>query len=200
MPVRGRLCSGVLLVVLAASSLSGTSSTAAASKGKNHCVNPAGIDLNEFYGTNDAFITPFCTTAHTGEKWRPFVRWVVADTHEAVPEGYVPSRATPLEDFLSKFVSARYVIDARTKRGRTYEFAVADLMISVLDLPDNTSFVAWAPRLKPLPPGEHSVDIFITLTAEHCDGLTSERSASCAPAGESPSPPVNFRVVNKGAK
>lgn len=196
----GRLTSGIFAIVLTASLVLGAASTAAGAKKQNHCINPVGIDLNEFFGTQDAFITPFCTTAHTGDKWRPFVRWVVADTFEVIPEGYVPARPTPLEDFLSKFVSVRYVIDAGTKKERTFEFAVSDLILSVIDLPDNTSFVGFTPRLRPLPPGNHSIDIFITVTAETWDGLGLEPGVNSAPAGESPSPSVEFRVVNRGRK
>lgn len=166
-------------------------------KGKkgNHCVNPAGVDLNEFFNTNDAFITPFCTTAHTGDKWRPIVRWLVSDTHAVIPEDYVPARPTPAEDFLSKFVSARYAIDADTRRERTYTFTADELMITFVGLPDETQFILFTPRLRPLPPGEHTIDIFITMTADHWDGTGLDPSSNFAPVGESPSPSVEFEVI-----
>jgi hypothetical protein len=137
----------------------------------NHCINPAGVDLNELYATDDAFVTPFCTDAHTGDRWRPIERWVVAATFETIPPDFEPSAATPRDDYLAKLRSARYVVDAGTRRERSYTFAARHLLVATGDLPDGTQFVALTPRLSPLPPGPHTVDIYVTLAAETWDGL-----------------------------
>ena len=197
-PIRHSIATA-LSILIVTSLVLGVSPMVSAKK-QNHCVNPAGIDLNAFYGTNDAFITPFCTVARTGDKWRPMVRWLVGDTHELIPADYVPARPTPLEDFLSKLISVRYVIDEGTKRERTYVFEANELIVVPTDLPDNSAFVTFTPRLKPLRPGEHSIDIYINMAAEHWDGLGLEADEHSAPAGESAAPSVEFRVVNKKAK
>jgi len=39
-------------------------------------------------------------------------------------------------------------------------------------------------RLLPLSVGEHFVEAFVVLSAEHCDGFTTDPDLSCLPAGE----------------
>jgi hypothetical protein len=152
--------------------VSATTTSAAASGGRaNHCVNRAGVDLNELYETNDAFVTPFCSDAHAGDWWRPLVRWVVAATHDVIPEGYEPVGETPRLDFLAKLESARYVVDAGTDREQTFVVDADELLIDTGTLPDGTEYVSYTPRLHPLVPGEHTIDIYATMSAETWDGL-----------------------------
>ena len=85
---------------------------------ERHCFHPSGADMNEVHGTNHRIITEFCSVAMVGESWIPFAFWITATSYEVVPEGYTPSRPTPIEDFNAKFVGARYVVDAGTRRQR----------------------------------------------------------------------------------
>lgn len=183
--------------VLTAASIVGAVPVAAA-RPANHCVNPAGADLNAVYQTNDAFITPFCTDAHSGDWWRPLLRWLGAATHDVIPEGYIPSGATPRADFLGKLQSARYVVDAGTARERSYTVEVRRLIIATGEVPDGTEFVAFTPRLHPLPPGAHTVDIYVTLSEENWDGLGLEPENHSA-AGESLVSSVAFVVHKRSA-
>lgn len=53
--------------------LTGAPAGADAGRRANQCINPAGVDLNQVYDTNDAFVTPFCGDCHVGDWWRPLV-------------------------------------------------------------------------------------------------------------------------------
>jgi hypothetical protein len=162
-----------------------TTGAAAADGGRwaNHCINPAGADLNQVYETNDAFVTPFCGDGRVGDWWRPLIRWVGAATHEVIPEGYEPVGETPQLDFLAKLESARYVIDAGTGRQRTFTFDADELLIATGTLPDGTEFVSFTPRLQPLMAGDHTIDIYATMSAENWDGLGLEEG-NYLPPGE----------------
>ena len=191
-----RIVSIVLTLVLGAGLLA--SRATAAPKDENHCINPAGVDLNELYDTNDAFIAPFCTEMDAGDTWRPITRIQVASTFESIPDGYVPIGDTPLEDFLLKFESATYVVDEGTRQERTFTYSTDDLIVVTGDLPDGTQFVSWTPRLRPLPPGEHTIDVYITMTSDHWDGLDADPSANLIPGGESQPGDIDF-LVNDGS-
>jgi len=159
--------------------------SAAADGGRrtNHCINRAGADLNELYETNDAFATPFCGDGHVGDWWRPLIRWVGAATHEVIPERYQPVGETPQLDFLAKLESARYAIDAGTDRQQTFTFDADELLIATGTLPDGTEFVAYTPRLHPLMAGDHTIDLYATMSAESWDGLGLEEG-DYLPRGE----------------
>jgi hypothetical protein len=184
------------LVALVALSASLAPGVAVAKKGNEHCITPAGEDLNEIFGTPDAFIAPFCTEVHTGGKWRAILRIAVAGPDRLLPPGYAPSRSTLDEDFLAKFVSGRYVVDAGTKRERSYSFSSTSLTVEVGALPDETRFLRWfTPPMHPLPPGDHTVDEYVTLSADFWDGLGLDPTTNLIPAGESLAVSVQFRVV-----
>ena len=40
------------------------------------------------------------------------------------------------------------------------------------------------PRMRPLSVGDHTFQMFFELSAEHCDGFTTDPEFSCLPAGE----------------
>jgi hypothetical protein len=175
------------------------SDAAVAKKSDNHCITPAGEDLNVTFGTRDAFVAPFCTEVHIGDPWRAILRIQVADSDTVFPTGYVPSRSSLDEDFLAKFVSGRYVVDAGTTRERTYRFSAAQLVVETGGIPDGTRFVRWVtPSLHPLPPGSHTVDEYVTLSADFWDGLGVDPAINLIPAGESLAGSVQFDVVKRG--
>lgn len=158
-----------------------------ASRGRNreHCVAPSGRDLNEFYGSDERIIAPFCTDARTGEWWTTSAGWFMADTFEAVPASFVPEGSTPLEDFLAKFTALKYVVDPGTAQERTYLFTnVTDIAIREIDggLPIvNTVTMS---KLQPLRAGEHVVETSWVFDGLHCDGLGDVPEENCIPAGE----------------
>jgi hypothetical protein len=166
-----RRLTGALAAAALVLTLTATPATAQGARRANHCFNPAGIDLNETYETDDAFVTAFCGDGHVGDWWRPLLRWVGAPTHDVIPEDYEPVGETPQLDFLAKLASARYVVDAGTAREQTLTFEADELVIVTGTLPDGSEFVAFTPRLHPLTPGDHTIDRYATMSAETWDGL-----------------------------
>lgn len=120
------------LVVLAAAFVLGVSPGLAAASPQprsggpdaweNHCETPFGgyrggelVDLNELFGRSEAFVHPrYCPQVDAGERWIVgrgcIASWVTNREHARYPSGYVPSGATPMEDFLSK-VTVKVVVD-----------------------------------------------------------------------------------------
>ncbi|HYF25331.1 MAG TPA: hypothetical protein VD931_06295 [Baekduia sp.] len=171
------------------------STTSARAPAANQCVTPAGDDLNQTFATDDAFIAPFCRTARVGDHWRPIVRIAMAGSDPVFPSGFTPSAPDLLEDFFAKFVSARYVVDAGTKRERSFTFTADQLIFETGALPDGSVFVRWMPRLRPLPKGEHTVTEYLTLRADFWDGLGTDPQLNLIPAGESLVDQLAFTVV-----
>jgi hypothetical protein len=173
-----------VLVVLSASLAIGPGAAFAGPRSGNHCLTPVGDDLNEVFGTTDAFVAPFCSEVAFGERWRPIGALFVAGSDYVFPPGYVPSRSDLVADFLAKFVSARYVVDPGTARERSYTFARRRLVFRRRALPDGTQLVRWTtPSMHPLLPGDHSVRQYVTLTADVWDGLGVDPAVNLVPAG-----------------
>ena len=191
---RTRLILRLLTTVLAATLVFAPGTAGAGSKKTPHCFVPNGPDLNVVMDTKDAFVAPFCTEITTGVKWRPVLRWLVADTWEYTPAGFIPTGDTPIEDFLLKFEGSRYVVDAGTRREREYTFSVEELILMVVDNPGGPDFARWTPRLHPLPPGTHTVDKYDIYSDDTCDGFSPADGGICVHAGENLSESVEFVV------
>ena len=186
------------VAVLAILSVAWAPGAAVAKQSGNHCISPAGEDLNEVFATRDAFVAPFCTEVHTGDRWRAILRIQVAGSDQVFPAGYVPSQTLLDEDFLAKFVSARFVVDAGTAQERSYTFPASELVIQTGALPDGSRFVRWVtPSMHPLPPGDHTLDEGGTLTADFWDGLGLDPAINLIPAGESFAGSVQFQVIKR---
>ena len=174
------------------------SGSATARKSANHCITPAGEDLNQVFATRDAFVAPFCTEVHVGDRWRAILRIQAAGSDFIFPAGYQPARLPLDADFLAKLVSATYVVDAGTAQERSYTFSVDDLLIQAGAIPDGTRFVRWVtPALHPLPPGSHTVDEYGTLSADFWDGLGLDPALNLIPAGLGQGGSVEFEVVKR---
>ena len=168
---------------------------ASARERENRCISPTGDNLNQTFDTDDGFVAPFCTRIISGEKWRPIVRIQVAGTERVFPDGYTPEHRNLVKDFLAKLVSTRYVVDAGTSQERTFVVTPDNLIIEIGNEAGGTKFVRWMPRLPKLAPGVHTVDGFVTMRADHWDGLGVDPAANLLPAGESLNLSVTFRVV-----
>jgi hypothetical protein len=202
---RARLAVGLSLAVLAP--WTGTAAMAvaavpmsAASGGRtdppgrqaNNCVLPWGISLNEIFDVRDQFVNPACPGLTAGEHWRPITAYYGSEAADAVyPPGYVPLRAAPVDDVLAK-VTFKIVIDGGTKREKTYRFSAAEAVRTdvrihqvIPSFPDLPSFYV-IPRMAPLSVGHHTREMFWVLSAESCDGLTTDEAASCFGPGEFP--------------
>jgi hypothetical protein len=160
----------------------------------NHCVNAFGIDLNDLYGISDQFRVFECRELSAGEHWVRPVWWFTNFGADAVyPAGYVPARPEPIDDFVSKLATVKVVIDSGTPRERTYLFDGSAITRTDIDVEEVAPGAAGAPypqasilpRLKPLNVGDHFVEIFLILTAQHCDGFSTDAELNCLPAGPS---------------
>jgi hypothetical protein len=172
----------IALVTIVAGSVFGLAGTAAAGPAPPfpHCVTPGGIDLNEALPSAQPIVSFFCTTVPARTPWRAATSWFGASTNEAVyPPGYVPKKATPIEDFIVKFAHARYVVDPGTQRERTFTFDAKNLRRR--RPPDG---ILWASEpLRALEAGTHVVDIHVFLWAEHWDGVDVDPVFNRLPAG-----------------
>lgn len=182
-----------LAVALPGAAVGRTSDTA-----PHHCINPEGHDLNELHDTPLRIVTDFCTVTVVGERWIPAAGWVTNTSHEVIPDGYVPSRPTPIEDFNAKFAGARYVVDIGTRQERTYTFTADQILQTGLTFP-GTDYpqTAFLPTLKPLSPGPHTIDIFVIMDADHWDGFDVD-PADLVPAGETHWTHTAFHTVTPG--
>jgi hypothetical protein len=160
----------------------------------NQCSNEFGVDLNELYGISDQFRTRNCQVVSAGEHWviGPVV-WIVNQGPDLVyPDGYVPSEPEPIDDFTSKLVSISVVVDGGTKRETVRVFSADEALRTDITI-DQIEPGAWdapypmasmLPRMRPLSVGDHTFQVFIELSAEHCDGFVTDPELSCLPAGE----------------
>ena len=173
--------------------------SAAAAKAGHHCFTPWGVDLNESLGIDDAIVDPDCTEIAAGEHFIPLAFWFTnqaggtEDTPLTYPAGYTPSTAAPMDDFLAKLVSIRYVARP-TQRTASYQGTSALIFVPVEAIWGGSGFfpdswmgfttAVFVPRLAPMPPGDYEIDLYFTLSAEHCDGLGDVPEENCMPAGE----------------
>ncbi len=194
-----------LLIALACAAIAATTGSAAAHAAPQTpppCVTPDGTDLNQLYGIEQRIVGPStCREVRAGERWvmvgSPWI--TAADAADAVyPDGYVPQLPDPIEDFNAKFTGARYVVDAGTPHERVVT-AGREVLLTGFVGADGLPFSAFpSPVLKPVRPGEHTFAIYLTLSAQHCDGLGTVIEANCIPAGESQwVPDLPFQAVPK---
>ena len=163
---------------------------------ENHCITPTGIDLNALYDITKQIVTPFCNQVDSGEHWTAAgAGWFMNTSFEAVPEGFVPAGATPLEDFLAKFVAIKYVIDPGTRQEQTYVYPTSDK----LWIGTTAGFPAVWPgtlsNLQPLSVGEHFVVVYWVFNAMHCDGFTAVVEENCLGPGEVAYVALSFEVT-----
>ncbi|MER5933476.1 hypothetical protein [Streptomyces sp. NPDC002054] len=154
-----------------------------------HCLTSDGTDLNELFKIKERIIGPEgCRTAFAKEKWvRTVPAWEVSGAAGAVyPDGYEPARVAPIDDFISKFVSATYVHDIGTPEEESFTFS-RDKVLRTGSIPNGNSLaVVISPPFKALSVGSHTSTVFFTLSAEHCDGLGTDREENCLPEGTFP--------------
>ncbi|MCF3182409.1 hypothetical protein IPZ70_21035 [Streptomyces polychromogenes] len=158
-----------------------------------HCVASDGFDFNAVYHVRERIIAPppTCRVTLAKERWvRATLGWGTAkDAKSAVyPAGYQPLRPgiAPIDDFDAKFVSATYVHDIGTPQEQTFTFKKKQVLRTGLFSSDGFPYSApVSPPFKALSVGTHTSTVFITLSAEHCDGIEPDRDADCLPAGTS---------------
>jgi hypothetical protein len=183
------------------------------SKG-NHCFSPEGVDGNEVLGVSEQLLVGAappeagCGPVHTGEFYIPLLPacWTANNSWEMVPADYTPAAPTPVEDFVSKVRSTTYVVDAGTPQARSYRFRAHDILkvVRVRDLfpisGADWSMVCFLAKLPPRPPGDHTVDLFLEMSARSCDGIgtleAEHGEVDCIGAGTTQICRLNFTVVH----
>ncbi|MET9852426.1 hypothetical protein ABZY57_05660 [Streptomyces sp. NPDC006450] len=153
-----------------------------------HCFGSDGTDLNELYDVTLRIVgPPACREIYAKEKWvRTAPGWTTAaGAGVAVyPEGYVPSRPDPIDDFDSKFVSATFVLDIGTPQEKRRTFKKKEILRTGFFDADGHPFSAVvSPPFKAPDLGPHTQTVFFTLKAEHCDGLGTVTEDNCLPGG-----------------
>lgn len=179
---------GALVLLALAALLAGAEVAHAAPPPDHNCLSPSGTNLNHLYGIQERIIgPPTCREALAGERWvLAAAPWVTAAgaAGAVYPAGYTPARPNPIDDFNAKFVGARYVLDRGTRQEQTFRFGREALRTGLVT-DDRLPFSApVSPALHSLSIGRHTVTVFLTLSAEHCDGLGPDRDLQCLPAGE----------------
>jgi len=186
----------IIAVVLAllAGSIGGAPMASAKPK-IGHCVSPRGTDINELYGQPGPIVVPFCLEIDGRGRWTVTALWETAPEFGPVPAGFVPAGATPLDDFVAKFAGLRYVVDAFSSHPKSFTFTnVGDLFAEVVNgIPIANTITLGT--LNPLPEGEHTVAVYWTMSALHCDGIADSVTDNCIPAGESLFEAFAFEVV-----
>ena len=106
----------------------------------------------------------------------------------------MPAEPAPIDDFVSKVVAIKVVVDGGTAREKTQSFTASKAIrtdVNAEELepgawPEPSPMASMLPRMRPVSVGEHTFEIFVVLSAEHCDGLGSDPELQCLPAGEIP--------------
>ena len=184
----------VLASTTASVALAGSARTA-------HCVAPNGVDINANLSLDVAVVAPFCPTIKAGDRWVPAQFYTAARTWEQMPDGYVPAGATPLEDFVAKFVAIRYVVDEGTPDQFTVEFKNGPRLWTGVH-PINPAIALATPMtlgaIRPLGVGAHTVRTFWIMSALQCDGWSAVAEESCfGGAGPFDNGILAFEVVAK---
>lgn len=170
--------------------------TSAGNSDGHHCIAPWGADLNEEWGLSEAIVWAFCTEVGAGQDWRVAAGWGVNATFKKVPKEFVPAGATPLQDFLAKFVAYKVVVDPGTTKERVYTFTdPTDLMINVSDGGAGINGVTMG-TLDPLSIGAHFVQAYWVMSAMHCDGGGRSIDINCLVAGDTYAFDTEFEVTS----
>lgn len=153
----------------------------------HNCLSPSGLNLNELFGISERIIgPPACRETFAGERWvRSQATWATAaSAAEAVyPEGYTPAQPNSIDDFNAKFAGARFVHDRGTAQERSFTFGPEILRTGFVE--NGLPFSGFSsPAFHALSVGEHTTTVFVTMSAEHCDGLVANPDENCLPAGE----------------
>jgi hypothetical protein len=189
--MRHRLLASMTIATLALAALAAPAAAGQRPTRDNNCIHPSGVNINEVLGVPEQLAHPVCPGLTAGEHWRAVAIYTGAEAVDAIyPPGYTPLHAEPVDDFLSK-LTIKVVVDGGTPWEMTYTFSAAeaartDVRLHQINpaLPDlPTAFVI--PRMKPLSVGHHTHEMFLVMSALHCDGLSTVEAESCFPgAGE----------------
>lgn len=191
----------LVVTLIVAAALASASGAAADSKAATHCTVPGiELDLNVFYGVSHAIVAPFCTSINAGEEWSVTAGWFMNTTFAVFPSNFTPAGATPMEDFIAKFVGVKYVVDPGTAQEKTYVLKnKRHLWTGVNVFGDPLVNTLTMGTLPPLSVGQHVVRTSWLFSQMHCDGLGDvigelPGGANCLEAGERHVSTIAFEV------
>jgi hypothetical protein len=184
-----------------------------------------GIEGSAAIWLNLQGLQPACRTVVKGDTFHRVTGWITQlppGTKEAnktinpvYPKKYKPDLRAPMDDFLSKLVQERFVVRnggttitrtvgrsdmlAHGKLGAFGDLFVAPdttLVLGVTIFADAPEWTTVEPlESQTLSVGEHTIDVYWTLTKQHCDGFSTNVGADCLPGGESLITSTTFTVV-----
>jgi hypothetical protein len=148
------------------------------------CISPTGTNINAFYGVSVAVIAPFCTQIEVGQQFAVTSLWVMSPTFKHVTKSFVPAGGTPTEDFVAKFAGATYVFDAGTEQESAHFLAngpglATGFLANGLAYANTITMGTF----RPLSPGTHTIQIFFSFEAMHCDGFGKVIGENCLGPG-----------------
>jgi hypothetical protein len=184
-----------------------------------------GIEGSDAIWLNLQGLQPACRTVIKGNTFYRVTGWITQvppGTREGnkrikpvYPVGYRPDFPAPMDDFLSKLSRERFVISnggapititvttpdllTHGKLGAFGDLFVAPdtaLVPGVTIFGDSPEWTTVEPLdSQMLSVGQHAIDVYWTLTKQHCDGFTRDVSLSCLPAGETLVTSTTFEVI-----
>lgn len=98
-----------------------------------HCIADWGTDWSDVLHVDKAAIvsSPFCTHVRPGDPYTPEVLWIT-NTEDGIeggpvlyPPGYTPRHKAPMNDFLHKLDSVRYVVQPS---GAEFSFSASNIL------------------------------------------------------------------------
>jgi hypothetical protein len=170
-------------------------------------------------------LQPACQTVVKGNTFYRVTSWITQvppGTREGnqkiqpvYPKKYRPDYPAPMDDFLSKISQEKFVVSnggtaitttvtrsdllAHGKLGAFGDLFVAPdttLVPGVTifgDAPEWTTVEPLSSQM--LSVGQHTIDVYWTLSKQHCDGFTRIVAYSCLPAGETLVTSTTFEVI-----
>jgi hypothetical protein len=151
------------------------------------CATADGTNTNRLYRISERIIDPsFCARALAGERWvEATPSWFTAAGAKGAvyPAGYRPERPDPIDDFNAKFAGVRFVQDPGTAAERTFAFGREALRTGFVRSDGRPFSTVVSGVFPPLSVGRHSTAVYLTMTADHCDGLGTDRHHNCLPKG-----------------
>lgn len=198
-----------VVVVAVLPCLVGGATASAGTKVGTDCVIPTAagpIDLNTFYGVSARIVIPPCNQIVSGQRWTVGAIWAMNSSFASLPAGFVPAGTAPLDDFLAKFTSLKYVVDPGTDEQKTYIIPNGPkLWVGTSPVGNGLPTVntLTLTTLPPLSVGQHLVAAYWTFSGMHCDGLgdvittgqIAGSGANCITAGEHLYWAVPFQVT-----
>jgi hypothetical protein len=188
----------------------GTAAPASATPRVKPCIWPdTGTDLQEYFGVTSSLVIPSggCGTVLTGSTWSTPVVFYVARTWEHIPEGIVPTGATPLDELVDRLTKVRLIVDEGTPGAFTVERTIDQIHVRTADwqvvYPNDPDWllvdIGTHITMRPLPVGQHTVRGQFEVNSPACDGTSADVDMSCIPTGLFDYPSTRtFDVVARG--